>query len=53
MPAGAKTLEESKGKAINDYQQYLEQKWVDDLKKEFTVKVNQDVFEKIKKQLHK
>jgi peptidyl-prolyl cis-trans isomerase SurA len=38
---------------INDYQQYLEQNWVDDLKKEFSVSVRQDVFEKIKKQLQK
>lgn len=51
LPAGGKTLEECKGKAINDYQQYLEQNWVDSLKKEFTVKVNQDVFEKVKKQI--
>jgi len=53
LPAGPKTLEECKGKCINDYQQFLEQKWVDDLKKEFSVKVNQDVFEKVKKDLKK
>jgi peptidyl-prolyl cis-trans isomerase SurA len=51
LPAGSKTLEECKGKAINDYQQYLEQNWVDSLKKEFTVKINQDVFENVKKQI--
>ncbi len=53
LPAEPKTLEECKGKAINDYQQYLEQNWVSELKKEFTVKINQDVFEKVKKQLKK
>jgi peptidyl-prolyl cis-trans isomerase SurA len=53
LPSGPKTLEECKGKAINDYQQYLEQNWVGDLKKEFIVKVNQDVFEKVKQQLKK
>jgi peptidyl-prolyl cis-trans isomerase SurA len=53
LPAGAKSLEECKGKLVNDYQQYLEQNWVDELKKEFTVKVNQDVFETIKKQIKK
>ena len=52
IPAGAKTLDECKGKAINDYQQYLEENWVKDLKGEFKVEVNQDVFEKVKKQLH-
>ena len=53
LPAGAKSLEECKGKLVNDYQQYLEQNWVDELKKEFTVKVNQDVFETVKKQIKK
>jgi peptidyl-prolyl cis-trans isomerase SurA len=51
IPEGVKSLEECKGKIVNDYQQNLEQGWVDDLKKEFTVKVNTDVFDKIKKQL--
>ena len=53
LPPGAKTLEECKGKIVNDYQQYLEQNWVDELKKEFTVKINEDVFEKVKKQIKK
>ncbi len=51
LPAGPKTLEECKGKVINDYQQYLEENWVKDLKNEFKVEVNQAVFEKVKKQL--
>lgn len=50
-PAETKELEECKSKVINDYQQYLEANWVDELKKEFSVKVNQDVFEKAKQQL--
>jgi peptidyl-prolyl cis-trans isomerase SurA len=52
MPAGSKTLDEARGKVINDYQQYLEENWVKDLRGEFSVRVNQDVFEKTKKQLH-
>jgi peptidyl-prolyl cis-trans isomerase SurA len=51
LPAGIKTFDECKGKLVNDYQQYLEQRWVDDLKKEFTIKINNDVFERVKKQL--
>ena len=51
LPEGVKTLEECKGKLTNEYQQYLEQRWVDDLKQEFNVKVNKDVFEKVKKEL--
>jgi peptidyl-prolyl cis-trans isomerase SurA len=50
-PATNKTLEECKGKAINDYQQFLEENWVSDLKKEYTVKINQDVFEKTKNEI--
>ncbi|MFY0483935.1 peptidylprolyl isomerase [Flavobacterium sp. PLA-1-15] len=51
LPAGDKTLEECKGKVVNDYQQYLEENWVSDLKKEFTINVNKDTFEKVKKQI--
>lgn len=50
-PAGAKELSECRGRVISDYQQYLELYWVDELKKEFTVKVNQDNFSQIKRQL--
>jgi len=50
-PAETKEFEDCKSRVINDYQQYLEATWVDDLKKEFTVKVNQDVFQKAKEQL--
>lgn len=51
LPEGIKTLDECKGKMVNDFQQYLEQRWVDDLKNEFTIKVNADVFEKAKAKL--
>ncbi len=51
LPAGPKTLEEARGKVVNDYQQHLESNWVQDLKKEFTVEVNRNVFEDVKKQL--
>lgn len=51
LETAPKTLEEAKGKVINDYQQYLEEKWVSDLKQEFKINVNQSVFEKVKKQI--
>jgi len=51
LPESPKSLDECKGKIVNDYQQYLEQRWVDDLKNEFTVKVNNDAFDHVKKQL--
>lgn len=53
LPAGNKTLEETKGKVINDYQQFLEDNWVSELKKEFKVNVNQDVFERLKAEMKK
>jgi peptidyl-prolyl cis-trans isomerase SurA len=51
LPESPKTLDECRGKMVNDYQQFLEQGWVDDLKKEFTVKVNTSSFDHVKKQL--
>jgi len=51
LPASEKSLEDCKGKVINDYQQYLEENWVSDLKKEFTINVNSAVFEKVKKEI--
>lgn len=49
----AKKLTECTGKVVNDYQQFLEANWVDELKKEFKIKVNSDVFQNVKKQLQK
>ncbi len=51
LEAGPKTLDEAKGKVVNDYQQYLEEKWVSDLKQEFKVDIHQPAFEKVKKQI--
>lgn len=51
LPESVKSFEECKGKIVNDYQQYLEQNWVNELKKEFQVNVNQNVFEKVKNKL--
>ncbi len=53
VPETIKTLEEAKGRVISDYQQYLEENWVDMLKKEFKVEVKQSVFNKVKKELSK
>lgn len=52
-PVENKTLAECKSKVINDYQQFLESTWVDNLKKEFTIQVNNLVFEKVKTELNK
>lgn len=53
LPAQTKDLTEAKGRVINDYQQALEANWVNELKKEVTIKVNKEVLESVKKQLKK
>ena len=51
IPAGPKLLEECRGRVINDYQQYLEENWVTQLKEQFKVKLDTIVFEEVKKQM--
>ena len=53
IPAVGKTFEETKGRVINDYQQFLEDNWVSELKKEFKVNTNTAVFEKLKATMKK
>jgi peptidyl-prolyl cis-trans isomerase SurA len=52
-PAGAKTIDECRGRVINDYQQYLEANWLDELRNQFKVEVNTAVFEKVKSEVVK
>lgn len=49
----AKKLSECTGKVVNDYQQFLEANWVDELKKEFKIQVNSATFQNVKLQLQK
>lgn len=53
ISADYKSLEECKGKVINDYQQYLEANWVGELRKEYTVKVYPEAFQNVKTELGK
>jgi peptidyl-prolyl cis-trans isomerase SurA len=42
-----KTFEEARGIAISDYQQYLEEQWLAELKKKYSVVVNQEELQKL------
>lgn len=48
MPQSQKSLEDSRGQLISDYQTKLETQWILELKSKFNVKVNEDVFKKVK-----
>lgn len=43
IPPTAKELNEARGYAVADYQDYLEKQWVETLRTEYPVKVNEDV----------
>ncbi len=47
-PAKIPKLDEVKGKVTNDYQNYLEQEWVKELKQKFPVEINQKTWQKIR-----
>lgn len=51
IPAGTKTYEEARGMVISDYQKYLEEEWIKSLKESYKVNINNDVLEKVVKQL--
>ena len=47
IPATPKELSEARGYIVADYQDFLEQQWVEALRKAYEVKVNQTVLEKL------
>ena len=52
IPKTIKTLEESKGNVINDFQNEIEMNWIQTLKDQFKVVINNDVLAKVKSQIH-
>jgi peptidyl-prolyl cis-trans isomerase SurA len=45
VPPTPKKLEDARGYAVAEYQDYLEKQWVKDLRNEYKVEINQPVFE--------
>ena len=43
IPATNKDLKDVRGKVISDYQSYLENRWIDKLRKKYTIKINKEV----------
>ena len=43
IPATNKDLSDVRGKVISDYQSYLENRWIDKLRKKYTIKINKEV----------
>jgi peptidyl-prolyl cis-trans isomerase SurA len=48
-----KTLEESRGRVINDYKQELEKNWINSLREGHKINIHKRVFEKVKAQIKK
>ena len=42
-----RSFEDARGLVINDYQTFLEEKWIESLKKKYPVKVNEKVFQSL------
>ncbi|MEJ2112560.1 MAG: peptidylprolyl isomerase [Flavobacteriaceae bacterium] len=52
LPKTLKSFDEAKGKVISDYQAYKEDTWLSELHNKYKVIVNQDVLNKVKKQIN-
>lgn len=46
-PSRRKSLKEARGYVVADYQDQLEKKWISDLKREYAVELNQEVYNKL------
>ena len=51
MPKSIKTLSESRGRVVSDYQNQIEKDWIKSLNERYSVKVNKKVLKKVKSQI--
>ena len=47
LPAGPKALSEARGQATSDYQNYLEKQWIEQLRTQYPVNINQSEVDKL------
>ncbi len=50
-PETRKELKEARGEVLNDYQNYLEEQWVEDLRETYAVKINKRNYKELKSRL--
>jgi len=48
IPPQPKQLNETKGVVTADYQSYLEKQWINELRKKYTIQINEDVLKQVK-----
>lgn len=53
MPSENKTFEEARGKVISDYQNDIEEHWIDTLNKRYKVEINNKALKNVKNQIQK
>lgn len=51
IPAGPKEFDDTKGKVISDYQNFVEENWMNTLRAKYKVEINDKVLKRIKKEL--
>ena len=49
LQPGQKSLQEARGYVVADYQDYLEKRWLESLRKQYKVKTNEKVFNSLVK----
>ena len=51
LPKQVKTLEETKGAVISDYQAFKEENWLKELKEKYKLEINKDALKEVKNQI--
>lgn len=50
LPAGPKTFEEVKGKVLSDFQNFVEDEWINSLRAKYNVEINKKTLKRLKKE---